>query len=72
MSRQNLFAFTELTPNYPAFISVNQEEDAMVEITVRNGAYQAGGCGEMASIKLTPEQAMKLAYAILDMPKGSL
>lgn len=52
---RNLFAYTEPGKFYPPYISVN-EEDGVVEITVRSVAKVDGACGETASIKLSAKQ----------------
>lgn len=61
--RNNLFAHTVLGVNYPSFISVN-EEDGIVEITVRSTAKADGTCGETASIKLSAKQFNEFAASV--------
>lgn len=52
----NLASYTKAGTN-PAFISINQRPDRMVEIIVRNEVKENCGCvGTTASIKLTEDQ----------------
>lgn len=62
--RTNLYAHTEAHHPYPAFVSVNREEDGRVTMTVR----ERGHNGEkMATIELTDEKLDEMSMAFLDV-----
>lgn len=44
MPQQNLFAYTALTAEYPAFVSVNRQENGDVIVTLRGEADVRDGC----------------------------
>lgn len=56
--RENLFAYTETEPNaYPAFASLNKEEDGSISLTVRT---RAQGGREIATVVLPQEALLSL------------
>jgi hypothetical protein len=55
MARRNITAHTLSGSNYPAFLSVNHEEDGQIEFTVRSSAKEDGTCGDIAVVKLSRE-----------------
>lgn len=59
----NIFAHTEKTPpeGYPAYISINRDDDGKHTITVRSRGN--GGC-DMATIEVTPEMLEALTIAV--------
>jgi hypothetical protein len=62
--RTNLYAHTEAHHPYPAFVSVNREEDGRVTMTVR----ERGHNGEkMATIELTEERLDEMGMTFLDV-----
>lgn len=62
--RTNLYAHTEAHHPYPAYVSVNREEDGRVLMTVR----ERGHNGEkMATIELSDETLDGMALALMDM-----
>lgn len=62
--RTNLYAHTEAHHPYPAFVSVNREENGRVLMTVR----ERGHNGErMATIELSDETLDGMALALMDM-----
>lgn len=54
----NIFAFTELHPNIPAYVSLNDDK-GQAKITVRQ---RGGGC--VATVPMDDEQLEKLAANI--------
>ena len=60
--RTNIYAFTEPTPGYPAYVSVNAEEDGKISITVRS---QGDGGTKVGTIELGYVAARAMAEAIL-------
>lgn len=51
MTRKNLYAFTEPGGSYPGFVSVNDEGDGSVSVTVRSSP-EGGREGPMATLKI--------------------
>ena len=51
---KNLAAFTPVEHPYPAYISVNMDDDdpEIVSITVRSSAASNGECGSVSCIKM--------------------
>lgn len=43
MTRHNLAAYTPAGASYPAYISINAEDDGRVSITVRSDVEDGGG-----------------------------
>jgi hypothetical protein len=64
-ARKNIYAFTEPSGSYPAYVSVNAETDGLISITVRGPAVD-GREGPTTSISLTEDQANTMADDILD------
>ena len=60
MTRRNIFAHTAPGTNYPEFVSINLEEDGTISVTVRNPAKPDGSCGEIAMVKLSVEESIRL------------
>jgi len=60
--RNNIHAYTAPGSSYPEYLSVNENEDGTVEITIRSLPTPFGQCGETASIKLSAEEFAKFAY----------
>ena len=58
--RQCLSACTLPGTNYPAFLSINTEEDGGVEFMVRPSAMEDGRCGEVAAMKMSWEDFCKV------------
>jgi tartrate dehydratase alpha subunit/fumarate hydratase class I-like protein len=63
--RKNYHAFTGITNPYPAYISVNQEEDFKISVTVRGEGSETA-----STIYMTAEQAEQLATDMLDKLNG--
>lgn len=63
--RKNIYAFTEPSGPYPAYVSVNCEADGRLSVTVRGPAVE-GREGPTASVSLTGGQADIMADAIID------
>lgn len=62
--RTNLYAHTEAHHPYPAYVSVNREEDGRVLMTVR----ERGHNGErMATIELSDELLDAMSLAFIDV-----
>lgn len=62
--RTNLYAHTEAHQPYPAFVSVNREDDGRVLMTVR----ERGHNGEkMATIELSDELLDAMSLAFIDV-----
>lgn len=57
---KNLFAYTEQTPEYPGFISVNEVEgkDYLYSVTVRS---QGHGGEKLGTIELSGEMLLHIA-----------
>lgn len=60
--QQNIHAFTETHPDYPAYISINRDEAGKYSITVRS---RGNGGRDMAKIELGPEELGSLAADVL-------
>jgi hypothetical protein len=52
----NIFAYTAPGCNYPEYISVNEDDEKNVTITVREARQSDGGCGHTVCVMLTQEQ----------------
>lgn len=62
--RTNLYAYTEPQGSFPAYVSVNREEDGRVTMTVR----ERGHNGErMATIELSDELLDAMSLAFIDV-----
>ena len=62
--RTNIYAYTEAHNPYPAFVSVNREDDGRVTMTVR----ERGHNGEkMATIDLADDLLDSMAVAFVDI-----
>jgi len=59
--KKNYHAFTGYTISYPEYISVNQEDNGKVSITVRSD-----GTPICSSISITQSHALKLAQDIIE------
>lgn len=53
---KNLFAYTAFTPYYPEFVSINEEENGDVTVTVRAKCSLEGACGETISVTVPKEK----------------
>ena len=63
MSRQNLFAYTEVRPEpYPGYLSLNREADGRIMLTVRTPGEQGT---KVAALVVPDEELDQLAHAIL-------
>jgi len=60
----NIFAYTVPGVNYPAFVSVNRDENGGVTIIVRSKANPDGSCGPTAQITLESEELKNLAFRL--------
>lgn len=61
-SQENIHAFTEPSGSFPAFLSLNKDDDGRLLLTVRS----RGNSGrDMAQIEMSPDQLDDLAAAIL-------
>lgn len=60
---KNVFAYTEQTQDYPAFISINQVEgkDEVYSIAVRS---QGHGGEKLGTIELTGEMLLHIAQVV--------
>lgn len=57
MTRKCLSAWTQNEGNiYPPYVSINQEDDGTVEISVRSARLPDGQCGPTVTTTLTKEQ----------------
>jgi hypothetical protein len=67
--KRNIAAYTSTGINYPAYISVNyDEDDNSVEVTVRSDVKKDGNCGDVASIKLSAARARDIAKKLVGEP----
>lgn len=62
--RTNLYAYTEPQGSFPAYVSVNREEDGRVTLTVRERGHSGD---KAATIELSDETLDGMALALLDM-----
>lgn len=56
----NIYAHTEMTPNYPGFVSLNTSE-GKVELIVRESVHKDGTCGNTVTLTLPLEELPRLA-----------
>ena len=61
MPRKNVFAMTEPYADYPAYVSLNRDEDGKTRLTVRS---RGNGGRDVGTIELTPEQLEALVCDI--------
>ena len=61
MSRKNIAAFTEIYPQYPAYISVNREIDGQYTITMRKR-----GVDSSVNIEIPENDLILLAENIIN------
>lgn len=57
---RNVYAWTEVAPNYPAYVSLNQDEDGTYRLSVRSSGNQ-----DSQTIRLTSIQLAELGNKIL-------
>lgn len=60
--RTNVFAWTEQHQDYPAFISLNREEDQSYTLTVRS---RGNGGRDIVTIAVAPEDLLTMASSIV-------
>lgn len=74
MQNRNIFALTEDGVNYPAYVSINHNDDRAgngertsmdIELTVRGAATEDGHVGPTAMIRLRRSQWKALVMAML-------
>ena len=68
---RNLAYYTAPGSNYPAFISVNEQDDGQVEITVRSTPEADGTEGVQASVLLDPTHpiAERFLFPVLSITR---
>jgi len=73
MPHCNVFAYTALNPDYPAFVSINKDEKGLISIEVRSAKKPEGApgnphpfdiCGDQAMVSLPHEELPKLIKAL--------
>ncbi len=62
--RTNLYAYTEAHNQYPAYVSVNREEDGRLTMTVRERGHDGN---KTATIELSEETLDAMSVAFLDV-----
>lgn len=61
MNTKNIAAFTEIYPQYPAYISVNREIDGQYTITIRKRGVNSG-----VTIEIPEDDLILLAENIIN------
>lgn len=64
--RTNIAAYTAPGSFYPAYISINEVNDTLIEITVRPPAHD-GKCGEPVAMTMNRTQAKRMFTEALEV-----
>lgn len=60
--QHNIYAYTEQSNEYPAYISINRDESGRHTVTVRS---RGNGGRDTATIEMSPQQLESLATELL-------
>lgn len=58
MERKNIAAFTEDGTSYPAYVSINREEDGTCSITVRERGHDGNKAAQITGLSLDAVRAL--------------